>query len=136
VHDSFEFRTPEGSARVGSDGHHGTHAARFLARFVGDPVLVEVMRSHDEAFAAWVGLTRRGDRRRAEQRVRAPAGGSAPPCRSTRASSAPTTRPATRAGSRSRGSSRSPAPTAPDAVPERARALTASRKHVRDSHVP
>jgi hypothetical protein len=28
------------------------------------------VRWHDEAFAAWLGLTKRGDRRRAEQRAR------------------------------------------------------------------
>jgi hypothetical protein len=71
VHDTFKYRAPEGSARVGSDGHHGTHAARFLERFVDDGQLVEVVRWHDEAFAAWLVLTNRGDRRRAEQRARA-----------------------------------------------------------------
>jgi hypothetical protein len=70
VHDSFKYRAPEGSARVGSEGHHGTHAARFLARFVDDAELVEVVRWHDEAFAAWLALSKRGDRRRAEERAR------------------------------------------------------------------
>ena len=71
VHDTFKYRAPEGSARVGSEGHHGTYAARFLERFVEDGELVEVVRWHDEAFAAWLVLARRGDRRRAEQRARA-----------------------------------------------------------------
>jgi len=71
VHDSFKYRAPEGSARVGSPGHHGTLAAEFLARFVDDDGLVEVVRWHDEAFAAWLGMVKRGDRRRAEQRARA-----------------------------------------------------------------
>jgi hypothetical protein len=71
VHDTFKHRAPEGSARVGSEGHHGTHAARFLARFVDDAELVELVRWHDEAFAAWMALSSRGDRRRAEQRARA-----------------------------------------------------------------
>jgi hypothetical protein len=71
VHDTFKYRAPEGSARVGSDEHHGTYAARFLERFVDDGELVEVVRWHDEAFAAWLALTGRGDRRRAEQRARA-----------------------------------------------------------------
>jgi hypothetical protein len=71
VHDTFKYRAPEGSARVGSEGHHGTYASRFLDRFVDDDELVEVVRWHDEAFAAWMGLVNRGDRRRAEQRARA-----------------------------------------------------------------
>ena len=71
VHDAFKYRAPEGSARVGSDAHHGSHAARFLERFVADDELVEVVRWHDEAFAAWMTLVRRRDRRRAEERARA-----------------------------------------------------------------
>jgi hypothetical protein len=70
VHDSFKYRAPEGSARVGSDAHHGSIAAEFLEDFVDDDELVEVVRWHDEAFAAWLGLVKRGDRRRAEQRAR------------------------------------------------------------------
>lgn len=71
VHDSFKYRAAEGTARVGSPGHHGSHGARFLERFVDDPELVELVRWHDEAFAAWFGLNRRGDRQRAERRARA-----------------------------------------------------------------
>jgi HD domain len=71
VHDTFKYRAPEASARVGTEGHHGSVAARFLERFVDDEELVEVVRWHDEAFAAWLGLARRGNRRRAEERVRA-----------------------------------------------------------------
>jgi HD domain-containing protein len=70
VHDSFKYRAPEGSARVGSAQHHGSHAARFLQRFVDDEELVDLVRWHDEAFAAWMGLVKRGDRRRAEARAR------------------------------------------------------------------
>ena len=70
VHDSFKYRAPEGSARVGSPEHHGSLAAEFLKGFVDDDELVEVVRWHDEAFAAWLGLVKRGDRRRAERRAR------------------------------------------------------------------
>jgi hypothetical protein len=70
VHDAFKNLAPEGGARVGGEGHHGTLAARFLERFVDDEDLIEVVRWHDEAFAAWLGMVKRGDRRRAEQRVR------------------------------------------------------------------
>ena len=58
VHDAFKYRAPEGSARVGSPGHHGSLAAEFLARFVDDDELVEVVRWHDEAFAAWLASRR------------------------------------------------------------------------------
>jgi hypothetical protein len=71
VHDTFKYRAPERSARVGSEGHHGSQAARFLERFVDDEELVSVVRWHDEAFAAWLGLVKRGDRRGAEERARA-----------------------------------------------------------------
>jgi hypothetical protein len=71
VHDTFKYRAPERSAPVGSDEHHGSHAARFLARFVDDESLLTVIRWHDEAFAAYLTAIRRGDQRRAEDRVRA-----------------------------------------------------------------
>ncbi|HKP18233.1 MAG TPA: HD domain-containing protein [Gaiellaceae bacterium] len=70
VHDAFKYKAPEGSAPVGSPRHHGTLAAEFLARFVDDPELVEVVRWHDEAFAAALAL-RRGRRERAEARIEA-----------------------------------------------------------------
>ena len=71
VHDAFKNRAAEGSARVGSEGHHGSLAARFLARFVDDDDLLTVVRWHDEAFAAWLGEVKRGDARRAEARASA-----------------------------------------------------------------
>lgn len=71
VHDAFKYRAREGSAPVGSAGHHGTHAAEFLSRFVDDDALVCVVKWHDEAFAAWLTAVRRRDHKRAEQRVRA-----------------------------------------------------------------
>jgi hypothetical protein len=71
VHDTFKYRAAETSARVGSEGHHGSHAARFLERFVDDDELVRVVRWHDEVFAAWLGLVTRRDSRRAEERARA-----------------------------------------------------------------
>lgn len=71
VHDSFKYRAPEGTAAVGSPGHHGSQAARFLERFVDDRELVKLVRWHDEAFAAWFGLNRRGDQDRATRRARA-----------------------------------------------------------------
>jgi hypothetical protein len=70
VHDAFKNLAPEGGARVGGEGHHGTLAARFLERFVDDEDLIEVVRWQHEAFAAWLGMVKCGDRRRAEQRVR------------------------------------------------------------------
>jgi HD domain len=71
VHDAFKYRAPEASAPVATDKHHGAYAARFLERFVDDEELVSVVLWHDEAFAAWLGLVKRGDRRRAEERARA-----------------------------------------------------------------
>jgi hypothetical protein len=71
VHDTFKYRAPERSAPVGSEEHHGSHAARFLARFVDDAELLGVVRWHDEAYAAYLTVEKRGDLRRAEERVRA-----------------------------------------------------------------
>ena len=71
VHDAFKYRAPEGSARVGSEGHHGSQAAQFLERFVDDDELVSVVKWHDEAFAAWLTAVKRRDERRAQERARA-----------------------------------------------------------------
>jgi hypothetical protein len=70
VHDTFKFRAPEGSAPVGSPKHHGSLAAEFLARFVKDRELSEIVRWHDEAFAAALAF-RHCRKRRAEERVKA-----------------------------------------------------------------
>jgi hypothetical protein len=70
VHDAFKYQAPEGSAAVGSERHHGSFAARFLERFVDDDELVEVVRWHDEGFAAWTAHMH-GRKQRAEERVRA-----------------------------------------------------------------
>jgi hypothetical protein len=70
VHDTFKYKAPEGSALVGSPKHHGSLAAEFLARFVRDHELVEIVRWHDEAFVAALAH-RHGRKQRAEQRVRA-----------------------------------------------------------------
>jgi hypothetical protein len=69
VHDTFKYRAPEASARVGSERHHGSQAAAFLHRLVDDEELVLVVRWHDEAFAAWLGQVKGGDPRRAEERA-------------------------------------------------------------------
>jgi hypothetical protein len=69
VHDAFKHRAPEASARVGSDEHHGSQAAEFLGRFVDDDELLLVVRWHDEAFAAWLGLVKGRDPARAEGRA-------------------------------------------------------------------
>jgi hypothetical protein len=71
VHDTFKHQAPERSAPVGSEGHHGSLAAQFLERFVDDAELTCVVRWHDEAYAAWLGLVNRRDRSRAEERGRA-----------------------------------------------------------------
>jgi hypothetical protein len=69
AHDTFKYRAPESSAPVGSPGHHGSHARRFLERHgIDDDDLLEVVHWHDDAFAAWMG--RRRDRARAEARAR------------------------------------------------------------------
>jgi hypothetical protein len=59
AHDTFKYQAPESTARVGSPGHHGSLAARFLERIgVDDDELIEVVKWHDEGFAAWMGSRR------------------------------------------------------------------------------
>jgi hypothetical protein len=68
AHDTFKYEAPESTARVGSPGHHGSHARRFLERLgVDDEELLEVVKWHDEGFAAWLGSRR--DRGKGEARA-------------------------------------------------------------------
>jgi hypothetical protein len=107
VHDTFKYRAPEASARVGRERHHGSQAATFLQRFVDDEELFLVVRWHDEVFAAWLGQLKGATRvAPRSQRAHSPTG-SAQPWPRTSASSVRTTPPRARARRPSAGSSAS-----------------------------
>jgi hypothetical protein len=69
IHDAFKSRVDVTRPRVG-DNHHGTIARRFAERFITeDPVVLDIIELHDEAFNAYSVGERRGDWPRAEARA-------------------------------------------------------------------
>ncbi|PPK87320.1 hypothetical protein CLV84_0258 [Neolewinella xylanilytica] len=52
VHDTFKHVEHRGSPRDWSK-HHSVHARQFLERYVDDPLLLNVVELHDEAYYCW-----------------------------------------------------------------------------------
>lgn len=52
VHDTFKFKEDKSTPRDWSK-HHGVYARQFLARFVSDEKLLELVELHDEAYYVW-----------------------------------------------------------------------------------
>ena len=52
VHDTFKHLEHRGSPRDWSK-HHSVYARQFLARYVDDPLLLNVVELHDEAYYCW-----------------------------------------------------------------------------------
>ena len=52
VHDTFKHIEDKGSPRDWSK-HHGVYARKFLARYHDDPLLLNLVEMHDDAYYAW-----------------------------------------------------------------------------------
>ncbi len=52
VHDTFKYKEDKTFPRDWSR-HHGVYARRFLEHFVDDPLLLNIVELHDEAYYAW-----------------------------------------------------------------------------------
>ncbi|MEM9834868.1 MAG: hypothetical protein AAF828_00115 [Bacteroidota bacterium] len=52
VHDTFKHIEDKSRPRDWSK-HHGVYARKFLARFIDDPYLLQVVELHDEAYYIW-----------------------------------------------------------------------------------
>jgi hypothetical protein len=52
VHDTFKYKEDRGDPRDWSK-HHSIYARQFLARYVDDPLLLNVVELHDEAYYCW-----------------------------------------------------------------------------------
>jgi hypothetical protein len=68
-HDTFKHRVDETRPKVG-ENHHARIARCFAERYLDDPVLLDVIELHDEAYNAWAVGERSGDWGRAEERAR------------------------------------------------------------------
>ncbi len=52
VHDTFKYLEDKSEPRDWSK-HHGIFARKFLAQFIDDPILLDIVELHDEAYYAW-----------------------------------------------------------------------------------
>lgn len=53
AHDSFKFKEFQLGRRV---KHHGVLAREFMENYIDDPILLNIIELHDEAFYIWRGL--------------------------------------------------------------------------------
>jgi len=52
VHDTFKYRVDPAKPKSGAN-HHAFIARRFAERYIHDPVLLEIIELHDEAYNSW-----------------------------------------------------------------------------------
>ncbi len=52
VHDTFKYQVDETRPRIGKN-HHAYIARKFAERYVDDPVLLDIIELHDEAYNSW-----------------------------------------------------------------------------------
>ena len=69
LHDAFKHRVDQAKPRTG-ENHHGRIARRFAEQHQDDPVILDVVELHDEAYNSWAAGDRSGDWQRAEERAR------------------------------------------------------------------
>lgn len=52
AHDTFKYKEDKGKPRDWSK-HHGIYARKFMERFLDDPILLDIIELHDEAYYSW-----------------------------------------------------------------------------------
>lgn len=68
THDTFKHRVDDSRPRVG-ENHHGLIARRFAERYVSDPIVLDIVELHDEAYNAYAMGARRRAWAEAEARA-------------------------------------------------------------------
>lgn len=68
VHDSFKYRV-DWTRSVEGENHHAARARAFAAAYLDDPVLLDIIALHDEAYHCWRTGHVKGDWPRAEARA-------------------------------------------------------------------
>ncbi len=52
IHDAFKYRVDESRPKIGTN-HHAHIARKFAERYIHDPVLLDLIELHDEAYNSW-----------------------------------------------------------------------------------
>ncbi len=68
VHDTFKYRVDETKPKI-IPNHHAYIARKFAERYIHDPVLLEIIELHDEAYNSWRLGAYKGRWEHAEERV-------------------------------------------------------------------
>lgn len=68
VHDTFKYRVDEARPKIGMN-HHAHIARAFAERYISDPVLLDIIELHDEAYNCWRLGNHRGKWERVEERM-------------------------------------------------------------------
>lgn len=52
IHDSFKYCVDESRPKIGNN-HHAYRARKFAERYIDDPVILDLIELHDEAYNSW-----------------------------------------------------------------------------------
>ena len=93
VHDTFKYRVNELKPKMGNN-HHAHIARLFAEKYIHDPVILDLIELHDEAYNSWrLGMPTRVDGNMLRSALTTCSVGSAPHCRSIHVFSLLTARP-------------------------------------------
>lgn len=59
IHDTFKHKVDTSKPRFG-ENHHAMIARRFAEKYITDPIILDIIELHDEAYNAWQTAIRRG----------------------------------------------------------------------------
>jgi hypothetical protein len=68
IHDTFKYRVDESRPKIGTN-HHAYIARQFAERYISDPVVLNLIELHDEAYNGWRLGAHRDRWHHAEERV-------------------------------------------------------------------
>ncbi len=68
IHDTFKYRVDEARPKIGTN-HHAYIARKFAERYIQDPVILDLIELHDEAYNSWRLGAHRGKWHHAEERI-------------------------------------------------------------------
>ena len=68
IHDTFKYRVDETRPKIGTN-HHAYIARKFAERYISDPVVLDLIELHDEAYNSWRLGAHRNKWHHAEERL-------------------------------------------------------------------
>ena len=56
IHDTFKFKVDRSKKKIGNN-HHSRIAKQFATKYITDPVVLQIIELHDDAYTAWLHFT-------------------------------------------------------------------------------